>query len=91
MATGKDGTVSAWELVSSVRNDNGYGYDSYETTGTYVGRGEFYSGARTGDSVRVARTVSYRPDGSVWRVSWSVNAGGASLSVSESDVLVPTA
>lgn len=81
--------MSAWELVSSVRNDNGYGYDTYVTTGTYVGRGEFYSCARTGDSVRVARTVSYRPDGSVWRVSWSVNAGGASLSVSESDVVVP--
>lgn len=89
MATGKDGTVSAWELVSSVRNDNGYGYDTHTAMGVYVGRGEFYSGARTGDSVRVARTVSYRPDGSVWRVSWSVNAGGASLCVSESDVVVP--
>lgn len=79
--------MSAWELVTSVRNDNGYGYDTFTTMGVYVGRGEFYSGVRTGDSVRVARTVSYRPDGSVWQVSWSVNAGGASLCVSESDVL----
>ena len=80
--------MSGWVLTRSVRHDNGYGYDVFEIEGTYVGRGEFYSCARTGDSVRVARTVSYRPDGSVWQVSWSVNAGGASLCVSESDVLV---
>lgn len=80
--------MSAWELVTSVRNDNGYGYDTFTAVGVYVGRGEFYSGVRTGDSVRVARTVSYRPDGSVWRESWSVNAGGASLSVHREDVTV---
>ena len=81
--------MSEWVLARSVRHDNGYGFDSYETTGTYVGRGEFYSGVRRGDKVTVRRESHVAPAGCVAsRDSWAVSVGGAWLHVQESDVVV---
>lgn len=81
--------MSEWVLTCSVRHDNGYGYDSYETTGTYVGRGEFYSGVRRGDEVTVCRESHVAPEGCVeGHDEWAVSVGGAWLHVQESDVQV---
>jgi|ADurb_Ile_03_Slu_FD_contig_21_2561291_length_517_multi_2_in_0_out_0_1 hypothetical protein len=67
---------------------NGYAWESHTATATFVGRGEFFSGIHTGDTVTVTRHTCYRPDGTVSSVSFSASKGGASLYVHREDIAV---
>ncbi len=68
--------------------DNGYVWVFETATGVYTGRGEFFTGVRSGDIVTVKRGTCHRPDGSAGSVYYSVSKGGASLSVHREDVTV---
>ena len=66
-------------------NDAGVVRTDVETTATYTGRGEFYSGLKTGDRVSVVIASYAHTDGTVSEYV-SVSRGGAWLSAKRSDL-----
>lgn len=73
-------TLTGETIVSAVIHENGYANVTTETEGTYLGRGEFWSGVKSGDRVRVQTTSYYRPDGAPMSVSVAISSGGPWLS-----------
>ena len=74
--------MSAWTLQGESVNQFGVRFTRETTTGTYAGRGEFYTGLREGERVKLARETYAHEDGKVSvHYSCALIDGGAWLAL----------
>lgn len=74
-------TTTAWTVTGWQMHDNGWGNVTETTTGTYVGKSEFFTGLTPGATVNIHRTTYFTPEGDVSHVSYYADKGGAALSI----------
>ena len=73
------------KIIDRQEHTNGHYNVTEETTGTYQGRREFYSGLKPGDPVAIRRTRYFKPDGTPGSVTTSVRGEGCWLVVNAGD------